>query len=606
MLGFDDHPERTVSNLPDSPGITSNSPANYAASRHDTLEHQDTHIPKPTPLCRWSIHVSEVEYVRIPSPPPLVLKEVDPENERTWTPWPGEPSINQLADALQANLESNDFSNINAKDLPISATQVIKAAKNSPEKLLEEAFGFSIMGRNIDLIWDVIEKRKLGCLATGGLYPLHLATSYLDGGKTCCSVFNSLVENMPVGEASVRKLYTNHLNHTVLDNLMMAILKAHTSCSPSVVDDAFKKETRFAGEEVDICGRWDADSSCIRALLASGIPNIPFEWKHMFCHTSVQAICHCIGELFGPRWGPDINTPSGIFVKRCPNETCGLKLQLMPLHTLVVTAVHLASQGSNGETLFGILACLLCLLRHGANPLLTAPVSLDSLLGSGDGFECSHEELDALELAQKVPDHLICRWSREVNTGWQLFCHVLKLSQAEWQPKRPRREESTASDFHNEFGEFIENRDSEDAIVIDDADTEDEDRQPSFPPKCKDGSDCFFGNSWDLSTLWAAVQTEFLTYRRLGEEDAWISSNFNMESLLESLTSGNELSINLVQEDMMKDYCACGAFKDADETCPVIENVSKYYFSNLEDWYRSTFLEIPYHDSWYEIYDYDL
>jgi hypothetical protein len=61
---------------------------------------------------------------------------------------------------------------------------------------------------------------------------------------------------MPTGEASVRKRYTNHLNHTVLDDFMMAILKAHTSCLPSVVDDAFKKEPRFAGEEVDIYGRW--------------------------------------------------------------------------------------------------------------------------------------------------------------------------------------------------------------------------------------------------------------------------------------------------------------------------------------------------------------
>jgi hypothetical protein len=80
---------------------------------------------------------------------------------------------------------------------------------------------------------------------------------------------------MPAGAASVRKLYTYHLNHTDLDNLMIAILKAHSSCTPAMADEAFKKEHRFAGEEVDICGRWDADSDCIRHLQASGSPTIP-------------------------------------------------------------------------------------------------------------------------------------------------------------------------------------------------------------------------------------------------------------------------------------------------------------------------------------------
>jgi hypothetical protein len=591
MLGFDEYSKRAISNPPDSPSVTLDSPANYAVNQHNTQEHRDTHLPKPTPLCRWSIHVHDISYERIPSPPPLVPEEVDPNDEKTWTRWPGDTSITQLVDTLQANLESNEFSNLEAKDLPISVTQVVKAAKRSPEKLLEEALGFSIMGRNLELISDMFESGNIDRFATGGLYPLHLAASYLDGGKTCCNIFNAIVMGLPTGEASVRKRYTNHLNHTVLDNLMMAILKAHTSCLPSVVDDAFKKELRFAGEEVDICGRWDADSRCIRVLLAHGIPTIPFEWKHMFCHTSVQAICHCIGELFGPHWAPDINTPSGIFTKRCPNETCGLKLQLMPLHTLVVTAVHLTSQGSGGETLFGMLACLLCMLKNGANPLLTAPVSLDSLLGTGDSNKCSHEELDPLELAQKVPDQLIRRWSHEVNTGWQLFCCVLELSQAEWRPKRPRREQSTTNDFRNEFGEFIEDSDNgEDTISIYDTDTDDEN---SFPTECEEYHLCYFGNNRVLSTLWAVVQTEFATYRRLEEGDPWISLNFNMESLVESLTSGHELSINLVQKDMMKPYCGCGKFKEADEVCARSEDVSKHYFSNLEDWNRSAFITTP-------------
>jgi hypothetical protein len=583
MLGFDNQHNRAGSYLPNSPGQSLGSPANSIAGQH-IWQHVGASIPKPTLLCKWSIHVHGIHYQRLPSPPP-VAEEVDPNNEDAWKPWPlGDQSVNHLVDTLQKNLECNDFSNIEVKDLPISATQVVKAAKRSREQLVEEAFGFSIMGRNLGLISDILED-ETNEFANSGLYPLHLAATYLDGGKTCCIVFNAVVAN-----TSPRKLYSNHLGHTVLDNLMISILKAHTSCLPNVVDDAFKKEPRFAGEEVDICGRWDADSQCIRALFANGIPTIPFEWKHIFCHTSVQAICHCITELFGLDWSPDINTPSGIFTKRCGNETCGQKLQLMPLHTLVVVAVHLASQGSSGETLFGMLACLLCLLGNGANPLLTAPVSPGQLLGNEESQWCSHEEIDPFQLAQKVPDHLISRWPKEVKTGWQIFCHVLQLSQAEW------RMETNANGLQNELSEFINDTDSDETP-----------EGHSLPTHCL-GCDpegggkkrCYFGRNRNLSALWAAVQTELVTYRRLHEGDPWISPNFEMESLLESLIFGSDLMIGLVQKDMMKDYCKCGRFIEADEVCARSEDVSKYYFSNMDDWNRSAFLNTPNHDQfWY-------
>ena len=74
---------------------------------------------------------------------------------------------------------------------------------------------------------------------------------------------------------ALRKLFVNDLGHTILDQLMIAILKAHSSCSPGVVDPIFKKAKRFEGEDVDICGRWDADSGCIRQLLVKGDASIP-------------------------------------------------------------------------------------------------------------------------------------------------------------------------------------------------------------------------------------------------------------------------------------------------------------------------------------------
>lgn len=582
MLGFDNKQGRAGSYLPGNTGHSLGSPANSAVSQQHIWQRVGANISKPTHLCRWSIHVRGVNYERLPSPPP-VAEEIDPINEETWIPWPSGDGSDHLVDTLQNSLECNDFSNIEVKDLPISATQVVKAAKRSREQLVEEALGFSIMGRNVDLISDLFEDLEVKGVANIGLYPLHLAATYLDGGKTCCNVFGTVAGNLP---PPLRKCYRNHLDHTVLDNLMISILKAHTSCLPNVVDDAFNKEPRFAGEEVDICGRWDADSECIRALLANGIPTIPFEWKHMFCHTSVQAVCHCIEVLFGIYWRSEINTPSGIFTKRCGNETCGQKLQLMPLHTLVVVMVHLASQGSNGETLFGMLACLLCLLGNGANPLLTASVSLDSLLGNEEVQWCNHEEIDPFQLAQKVPEHFISRWSNEVKTGWQVFCHVLQLSQAEW---RPRRVETTAGNLRNEFGEFIEiNDDSEDDTGIDDTDSCEGYIRHPFCPSCD--SSCYFGMNSNLSALWAAVQTELVTYRRLQEEDPWISPNFDMDSLLKSLSSGSDLDIGLLQKGMMKEYCICGRFIEANMEHAGTEDVSRHYFSNMDDWNRSTFL----------------
>jgi hypothetical protein len=584
-------------------------------------------VQKPSPLCRWGIHVRiMIPYERIPSPK-LAEEIVDAEDEGSWTPWATPASIDDFAERLQENLESNNFSTIDAKDLPVSSSQIARAAKRSPEQIMEEAFGFSIMARNVNLIYDMFDKMEDEDedFSLHELYPLHLASSYLDGSNSCCGVFSAIVQRMPTGNASVRKLYINHLGHTVLDNLMIAILKGHTSCTPIMVDEAFKKESRFAGEEVDICGRWDADSDCIRHLNASGIPTIPRNWKHMFCHTSAQAITHCIGTLFSPHWAPDINTPSGLFLRRCVNETCGLKLQLKPLHTLVATAVYLAQLGSDGENLFGMLACLLCLLGKGANPLLKSDVSWKALLSNESSQQCSHSELDPLELALEVPWDIISKWPEERIIGWRIFCTTLQLSQNEWNPP-PHPEpiaytsKSPEDEFRSMYDVLLEREDGNIAVTelsVTDIDMqsengkEDEDQdedmdsdendelnedKPGVPAYCPDHDGTyqqnFFGKNKSLATLWPAVQTELLTYRRLAEGDPWISSNFDMKSVLESLENVEELSIGLVSEGMMKPFCRCGIFCDSDDpACLRVEEASAYYFSNLEDYSRTGFLE---------------
>ena len=574
-LGFnDDYQQKLISgSSPNTPGMSVDTPVNHNSLGRreipDLFTGSGTHTPST--LCRWSIHCASKSYTRIPSPPSSP-SNFDLENEQDWPRWSGPQDSNTFTNKLSDNLASNKFSNIGLNDLPLATNQIAEAAQRSPRQLREEALGFSIMGGNAEMIINLMtEIREMSYepddLISVGFFPFHLAVSYLRGSKDCCLVLDGIQEGYP---PSLRKLYINDLGHTILDQLMIAILKSHTSCSPGIVDPIFKKEKRFQGEDVDICGRWDADSDCVRKLLVKGTASIPFEWKHMFCHTSVQAICHCIGTIFGPNWSPDINTPSGLFVRRCSN--CGEKLALFPLHTLILVGVHLSQSGCKDENLFGILACLLCLLRNGANPLLKASVFVRALLGNDESNECEHEDLDPLELAKKLPGELKSKWSRSLTTGWQIVCSVLECSQKKWSKKISRRDSPY---MEEESGD-----------------------------QCPDNDfhESFFDDEGVLSSLWAAVQTELLTYRRLKEGDGWISQNFDLEALKDSLLKGKAPRIALLKELMMKPFCACGEFqRQVVPACPLVDEASAYYFANLEDWNRSNFIFRPDYrwDSWY-------
>ena len=510
------------------------------------------------------------------------------EDDRQWSQWPASETLKSFTDKLVGGIESNDFSRINLEDMPIATAQIARAAQRSPKELLEEALGFSIMGRNCDLVMKLLaQMRDRKDLDDSGLYPFHLAATFLDGSKQCCEILDTIQEIYPL---SLRKLYVNDLGHTVLDSLMMNILKAHTSCSPAIVDAVFKKDKRFEGEDVDICGRWDADSDCFRTLLANGTPGIPFEWKHMFCHTSIQAICHGIGTIFGPNWGPDINMESGLFLKRCSH--CGTKLQLLPLHTLILIGLHLAESGCKDETLFGILACLLCLLSNGAYPLLKANISMRALLNSEETEDCTHELLGPVELANKIENDLIWKWSPELATGWRVICRFLSLSQGQWDPLlRQRHDKHGRTDSDDLENDWIELSEDEMSVDGDANDTS------SLPAKCF-YDDCefhrnFFGTSRILASLWAAVQTELLTYRRISEGDPWLSTNFDLTRLEGSLDRERPPDIALIQKGMMKPFCDCGEFLNATPACACVDEASCYYFSNMDDWNRSSFISTP-------------
>jgi hypothetical protein len=542
----------------------------------------------PASLCRWGIHSPRMMYSPIPSPP------VEEDTERDeHTDWPRSwRDNNSFPERLRDALESNSFSNMDANSLPVALPQVLCNAQKESDELCLEALGFSIMGRNRELLEEMCEKAEATSTKLDGLYPFHLATAYISGTDPCCNILDGLVSYPYL--FNPRRLYMDDLGHTVLDNLMIAILKSHTSCMPGDVNDDLKRRRYFVGEEVDMCGRWDADSECIRALFAHGECRIPFEWKHKFCHTAAQVICHSIDILFSLEWSPDINTPSGLFVKRCTKADCGLKLQLFPLHTLVITAFQLIHRGCKGEDLFGMIACLLCLISNGANPLLTSEISLLALLEGQQNEKCDHESLSPLQLAERISDVFSINWSDEARTGWEVFCLVLCLARDACTPTKTREQaQLRVISPGNAFDEFIQYDDDPMNTDHNGGDIHhSDDNTLDFCPNC-DSYSHFQGNL-DLRKLWAAAQAELLTYRRLREGDPWTSPHFRLDEILGEYRAGHGIRIGLVDCGMLTSYCACGRFLNArDQRCACVDEVSAYYFCNIEEWTGSTFLVCP-------------
>ncbi|KAH8881151.1 hypothetical protein GQ53DRAFT_888882 [Thozetella sp. PMI_491] len=479
-----------------------------------------SNVIAPSQLCQWSIHYCEprgVEYL----PDPIPEQQYDIEDESTWPKWQGEEQ--SLSDAMQERLSRNDFTSMSSEDLPLSYISVVKAIEKSPDQLRADSWAFAIMSGNID----------------------SLRTESFDGSKHCCLNITFLAENLLEG-FSIGINYIDSSGLTVLDSLMITVLRSHTTLRPPAVCAAFENQQKFPGEEKDICGRWDADSPCIRQLYAAGFPSLPQEWKHAFCHTSVQAICHSITAILGMPWSPDINT------------------------RMVVT-IYLASAGFEDETLFGALACLTCMLAHNADSTLEVEISISLLLGATNCEDCDHLLLDAVELASHVPEQITESWDAKRQLGWRAFVAVLKSAKADRLKHGNRRN----MDFDPE---------SEDICYC----------HPLY------GSELhvvgtiknYYCGHESLGHLWAAIQTEFLTYRKISTSDASLSSRFSMQAVIEVFQDncGWE-KMPLIAQRMTKSYSTCGWFYHAgDPFCPVADEVSSHYFMNLEKWDRCQFI----------------
>src|SRR5579871_15222 len=235
---------------------------------------------RPDQLCFWSIHDRDSDF--------------DGASEEDWAP---EKSVSfvPFSKKLILNLQSNNFSSIPETSLHISVPHVLKESDELSEQFLLESVRVAIMGHNQKLLNDLLSQIQESDLDIAEIFPFHLAATYLDGAATCCYIFDCLVHKT---NDLLRSNYVNDLGHTVLDTLMITILRSHSACPPERYQSMFHGQNQFPGEEIDICGRWDADSECIRVLYATGKRSIPFEWKHKFCHTSALTICHSISTIF--------------------------------------------------------------------------------------------------------------------------------------------------------------------------------------------------------------------------------------------------------------------------------------------------------------------
>lgn len=233
-------------------------------------------------------------------------------------------------------------------------------------------------------------------------------------------------------------------------------------------------------------------------------------------------------------------------------------------------------------------------------------------MGTDRADECSHRELDPLELAEQVPETLMTWWTEEAKLGWRVFCTVLSFARDERrsrssQIRRQQREYNETRNRADDFSEYVEY--SDDEMDIDqpsdgeetDSDIDLDDYEPCKHFKREHSN--FYGRSRSIGTLWAAIQTELLSYRRLEEGEGWMSENFNMLSILHGLRNGGIIPIPLVENDMMSPYCECGRFLEVDdEACVCVAEACADYFCNMEDWERSTYIILPVdgNEMWYD------
>lgn len=504
-------------------------------------------LPQPSDLCHWAIHQERREF---DSP------EIDAAG---------------FVNHLTVSLAASNFSSIPVAEMPMDNSRIADASQKSPDEMVREALCFAILARNNKLAYELCNKAHEGNIDLRPCYPLHIATSYLDGSSNCCNTVHDLCQ----GLNGISELYVNDQGHTVLDNLILTVLRSHAREIPESFGQSLRRPYQLTGAEVDICGRWNADSPCIRALFTIPKSKIPFGWKHKFCHTSIQAICHAIMVLDDVRVLD--RKSSGLFAHEC--STCGTRLKLSPLHTLTLAAFYLGQAGTEDEDLFGMIAVLLCLLACSLDASEVSQLSVPLALGQDDTDNCSHREMTPRQLSQELSSvFAIEQWTGHAQIGWMTFCEILRLAE---QANQVDDADTDSENFHSETGSpklSFGNPPYEICC----------DKQCHWP--YEEPRETAFRHSSKLGHVWAAVQAELLNYRRLSHGDPWVSDYCNLASIYSSLKSDGPFSVPLVDKQMMRPYCRCGRF--GEHGVAIREDTARIDFKNFHEGERASFIWI--------------
>lgn len=556
----------------DSSAISSSAAANpeflYEFSPKSS-DNEATTTFSPTQICSWVIHV----------------QDKTPSDDVLRVPWPlAELKGRSFPQLIQNSITESTFTSLSPEDLPVSNSLIAESLRKDPSSLYLESLRFAIMAGNTDLVESLIDeglKEPRFIEALKEIYPYHLAAGYLDGSDTCCCMLRAISVSFEV-YYPIAQNYEDAAGHTILDSLIISVMRSHTRVSPRDVSSYFIDKDVYPGEERDICGRWDADSPAVRQLFQRGKYRIPLNWKHPFCHNSLQAVCHCITSIFYPgSYVPHINRLSGLFIRHC--VTCGTKLSLGTLHLIVVLAYHLADSGIQGETLFGAVAMLVYLLRLGADVSLKAEVSFDEILGVAFLSECHHANLDADGFMQTVPSATLDRWSSECQIGWHCMRGILQLAKY-----------GKIHHLFIEVGEQSGSGDQFNTTDINDDDCEDNNESDNASTTSITSCPLYHNNRQDptfpcgnsqLGLIWALVQAEMLTYRKIEDLGAWISDNFSM-SALKNWLQGEAVGLEMpfVQKDMLREHTICGWFDDAEFfVSPTPYEVTKQHILNYDE-----------------------
>lgn len=494
-----------------------------------------------------------------------------------------------LESVLQRGLKENPASDVPCSKLAIDIGQVAKAFQTSELESWTESVRLALMTGNrmllSQLLTDLFEKAdselwEQGRKALSNLQPFHIAATYFNGAHRCCWIFRELVDYFYLQEISIDEQDQNE--QTVIDLLLRTVLRNHGHLPPTMRDLSSAAQGNAPGEEVSCCDLWDADSSLWQHHVATGRKGIPASWKHRFCHTSIQAICHSL-RLWSIGSGSRLTT--GLFQCRC--FLCGQKLDVTVAHSFVFTTFLLVLYGAADEDLFGMICCLLQWAQHvlpgsKEQPFLAVAVSVELLLDLPTKETCCHGPLTPFQFSQTLSQYLASKG--KLPAGWLAFTGVLEIleSQYTW-------ENMVDTDFQFKYRPWKKGI----SLLLSKGSSTykhvfcDSVEAASFSLDCSHDhtyNGRGFGRDLLLGHIWAACQAELLTYRRRSDAEPWMSARLSVEDILLCLQTQDPSWIPYIRKNLLQPYCMCGLFTDKlFGPAPTIDQVCVEDLNNFED-----------------------